>query len=163
MIEPVLMGRPPWGLGAAAFLATVLLLAACGGEAGRSPMFGEATLVFETDSGEVRLRAEVAATADERSRGLMFREELAPDAGMVFLHEVARNRSFWMKDTLIPLSLAVWGADGKIAAILDMEPCREDPCPIYDPGVPWIAGVEVNQGFFEQHGIEVGDRVRLEG
>jgi uncharacterized membrane protein (UPF0127 family) len=68
-----------------------------------------------------------------------------------------------MKDTLIPLSIAFWNESGAIVAILDMEPCPDDECPSYDPGVDFVGALEVNQGFFDEHGIDVGDRVRLVG
>jgi uncharacterized membrane protein (UPF0127 family) len=67
-----------------------------------------------------------------------------------------------MKDTLIPLSIAFWDREGRIFRILDMEPCREETCRLYEPGGLWWGAVEVNQGFFEDRGVEVGDRVRLE-
>jgi hypothetical protein len=162
MIEAVLMGRP-----AIAVLASMIALGACSpaatpSDASPEPEFGDASLVIQTDSGEVRVRVEVADSPEERARGLMSREELPPDGGMVFLEEEATWGGFWMKDTLIPLSLAVWGPDGGIRSILDMEPCRENLCPTYDPEVSWVGAVEVNQGFFDLHGVELGDRVRLE-
>jgi uncharacterized protein len=119
-------------------------------------------LIIETAGGEVELNVEIADTPDEQTRGLMSRKELAPDAGMVFVHNTATESNFWMKNTLIPLSLAVWEEGGKIAAILDMEPCKTDSCVIYEPGVPWVGAVEVNQGFFAENGVKVGDQVRLE-
>jgi uncharacterized protein len=156
MIEAVLMGRP--GIVA---LVAVLLLGACRGPAAQ-PTLGEATLIVQTDSGPVRIRVEVADSSEERSRGLMFRETLATDAGMVFLAEEPTTGGFWMKNTLIPLSIAFWDRNERIRAILDMEPCREDSCPVYYPEVSWIGAVEVNQGFFHRNDVEVGDRVRLE-
>jgi uncharacterized membrane protein (UPF0127 family) len=66
-----------------------------------------------------------------------------------------------MKDTLIPLSIAFWNEQDRIVAILDMEPCEADPCPSYDPEVEFEGALEVNQGFFEEHGVEVGDTVEL--
>jgi uncharacterized protein len=119
--------------------------------------------VLEIRSGEetVDVDVEVADTALERSRGLMGREELADDAGMVFLVPEPTETWFWMKDTLIPLSVAFWDREGRIFRIRHMEPCRTDPCPEYPPGAPWTGAVEVNQGFFEEHGVAVGDVVRL--
>jgi uncharacterized membrane protein (UPF0127 family) len=159
MIEAVPMGRP-----AIAAFAAVMLLGACGSPRDRAsePTFGDARLLIRTDAGEVELLVEVADSPEQRARGLMFREELPPNQGMVFLHDEPGGGSFWMKNTLIPLSLAVWDQDGVIRSILDMEPCREDPCPTYDPEVSWVGAVEVNQGFFDRSGVEVGDRVRLE-
>jgi uncharacterized membrane protein (UPF0127 family) len=134
---------------------TLVLLSSCAKEA------SEPQLIIETAEGEVEVTVEIADTPEEQQRGLMNREELAPNAGMVFVHNTPTESNFWMKNTLIPLSLAVWGKGGTIAAILDMEPCRADPCEIYTPGVPWVGALEVNQGFFEEHGVKVGDQVRL--
>lgn len=66
---------------------------------------------------------------------------------------------FWMKDTLIPLSIAFWDANGRIVAIRDMVPCTADPCATYGAPAPYVAALEVNRGFFQAHGVTVGDRV----
>jgi uncharacterized membrane protein (UPF0127 family) len=157
------MGRP-----AITALVAVMLLASCSsppdsstdGAGGRA--FGEATLVILAESREVQLRVEMADSPEERARGLMFREELASDAGMVFLLPEPSTGGFWMKNTVIPLSIAFWSREARIHTILDMVPCEEEPCPVYYPDEEWTGAVEVNQGFFEQHGVRVGDRVRLE-
>ena len=65
----------------------------------------------------------------------MNRETLPADAGMAFVYPEDVRGAFWMKDTLIPLSIAFYSGDGRILKILDMEPCKADPCPLYDPGV----------------------------
>jgi uncharacterized membrane protein (UPF0127 family) len=141
---------------------------ACGGDAGEGEadgadaLFSRGTLVIETDGGRVILEVEIAETRRARATGLMGRESLPEDAGMVFLERRPVRQSFWMKNTLIPLSVAVWDTRGEILAILDMEPCQADPCPTYDPGVAWTGAVEVNQGFFSRRGIEVGDQITLE-
>ena len=157
------MGRP-----AIAALVTVMLLAACSSppasstDGAEGPAFGRATMVILAESGEVRLRVEVADSPAERARGLMFREELASDAGMVFLLTEPSTGGFWMKNTVIPLSIAFWNKDARIHTMLDMVPCEEEPCPVYYPNEAWVGAVEVNPGFFERHGVRVGDRVRLE-
>ena len=66
-----------------------------------------------------------------------------------------------MKDTQIPLSIAFWRAGGRIVSIMDMPPCRVDPCPSFRPATPYVGALEVHRGFFERHGVEVGDRVEL--
>jgi len=141
-------------------LAMSALLAACGG-AGDQPL-PTGTLTFETPHGAVRMPAEIAETPAARQRGLMDRTSLPADAGMVFLFDEPGDGGFWMKNTRIPLSIAFWGADGRIVSMLDMEPCRADPCPIYPPGATYVGAVEANQGYFEQHGIAKGDRVALQ-
>jgi uncharacterized membrane protein (UPF0127 family) len=66
-----------------------------------------------------------------------------------------------MKNTLIPLSIAFYRADGRIARILDMAPCKKNPCPLYDPGVAYRGALEVNEGAFARWGISEGDRLRI--
>jgi uncharacterized membrane protein (UPF0127 family) len=80
---------------------------------------------------------------------------------MVFVYAERHRGAFWMKDTRIPLSIAFYGADGGILRILDMQPCKRDPCPLYDPGVAYRGALEVNRGAFERWGISTGDRLRI--
>ena len=121
-----------------------------------------ASLRIDTGVGEVVFRVEVAETPEARATGLMGRRSLDPDSGMVFLFPGETESGFWMKDTLIPLSVAFWDRSDRIVAMLDMEPCREDPCPTYRPGVPYVGAVEVNPGALREHGVEIGHRVELE-
>lgn len=146
----------------AATLFLALLLGACGGSAPPVGDLPAGVLHIETASGEVLVEVSVADTPDSRQQGLMGVEEMGEDTGMVFLEDQPVQQAFWMKDTLIPLSIAFWDEEGHIQAILDMEPCREDPCELYDPGVTWIGAVEVNQGFFADHDVQTGDTVSLE-
>jgi uncharacterized protein len=120
------------------------------------------TLSIEGNSGPVQVDVSIAETRETKARGLMGVEEIDPDTGMLFLQDEPARISFWMKDTLIPLSIAFWGPDQRIATILDMEPCRTSTCPTYDPEIEWVGALEVNQGFFAEHGIEEGAPVRLE-
>jgi uncharacterized protein len=108
------------------------------------------------DGQEAAFRVEVVADPPGRQQGLMHRTELAADAGMLFLFPDDRAGGFWMKDTLIPLSIAFMAADGEVLAILDMEPCEADPCPTYDPGVTYRTALEVNQGAFDDAGVDTG-------
>jgi uncharacterized membrane protein (UPF0127 family) len=148
----------------------LVAMAACGQPAapveGRpaAPVEGlpRGTLMIEGTSEEVRVDVSIAETDEAKSRGLMGVEEMDPDSGMVFLQEGPARISFWMKDTLIPLSIAFWGPNRRIATILDMEPCRTNTCPTYDPEIEWVGALEVNKGFFAEHGIEEGATVRLE-
>jgi uncharacterized protein len=113
------------------------------------------TLVLRTSSGEeVEVEAEVADDKAEKMRGLMGRTALAEDAGMLFIYEREKPLSFWMKDTLIPLSIAYIDEDGRIIDIQDMEPLDETLQPSAEPAK---YALEVNQGFFEERGVKVGD------
>jgi uncharacterized membrane protein (UPF0127 family) len=110
---------------------------------------------------EVTVFVEIADTPAERERGLMGRTSLPEDAGMVFTWAQDHRGAFWMKDTLIPLSIAFYGNDGRIIRILDMAPCKQDPCPLYDPDVTYRGALEVNRGAFDRWGITEGDGLRI--
>lgn len=102
-----------------------------------------------------------AHTPPMRRRGLMERTELPPNAGMVFRYPTDHEGGFWMKNTLIPLSIAYFDAEGVVHTVLDMEPCEADPCPSYPPDGPYRGALEVNEGFFTEIGLEPGWRVEL--
>jgi uncharacterized membrane protein (UPF0127 family) len=140
----------------------LLLAAACGPSPEPNPGAPDsATLEIRTDAGVRSFDVEVADTSAERRTGLMGRESLSPYDGMAFVWAGPVQSSFWMKDTLIPLSIAFWDQEGRIVSILDMEPCRVDPCPTYGPDAPYVGAVEVRQGELERHGVGVGDTVDL--
>jgi uncharacterized protein len=138
----------------------VLTLAACAN--GAEPVHGAAAnriLVWvRTADGTIELEnLQVARTSQARARGLMGRASLPKDGGMVFLFDDETRAAFWMKDTLIPLSILFWQDDGRIIDILDMSPCRADPCPVYRASAPYVGAIEMNRGAFERLGVEVGD------
>jgi uncharacterized membrane protein (UPF0127 family) len=137
-------------------VALGLVASGCGGEPERG------TLTIETRTGPVELSVELAESDEERRRGLMGRTSLPVDAGMIFLFGGEHRGGLWMKDTPIPLSAAFLDRDGRVLRILEMPPCEADPCPVYDPGVGYVAAVEVNRGAFERLGVAVGDVARLE-
>jgi uncharacterized membrane protein (UPF0127 family) len=138
-------------------LALLVLCAACGGGDG-----GQPTVSIDTAGGEITVPVEVADTPAKRERGLMGRQSLASDAGMLFVFPKDSKDAFWMKDTLIPLSIAFYDDRGRILSLLDMEPCRSQPCPLYSPGAAYRGALEVNRGAFDRWGVRVGDRLRLE-
>jgi uncharacterized membrane protein (UPF0127 family) len=119
------------------------------------------TVTIRTSSREeVRVRVEIADNAFEHARGLMYRTALAEDRGMLFIFEAEQKPSFTMKNTLIPLSIAFIDSEGRIVDIQDMKPLDDDP-PSYVSAKPAQYALEVNQGFFEERGVEVGDRAEL--
>jgi uncharacterized protein len=105
------------------------------------------------------VRLEVAADPATRARGLMGRREVPAGSGMVFLYPVDVRESFWMKDTLVPLSIAFVAADGRVVSVAEMTPCRADPCPTYAPAGPYRYAVELAAGAFPAAGVGAGDQV----
>jgi uncharacterized protein len=143
-------------------LAFLLAVGACTQEPASDTGLARGTLVIETDDGPVEVAVEIAETPEEQARGVMGREGLPENGGMVFSNPEPTLVSFTMDGVSFPLSLAVWSREGRILSIIDMEPCPEGGCDSYHPGAAWTGAVEVNQGFFDEHGVEVGDRIRLE-
>lgn len=111
--------------------------------------------------GEKCLNIEIADEYNERQKGLMFREELDGDSGMLFIFESSGEYDFWMKNTLIPLDIIWISEDMKIVDIQGAAPCVEDPCRSYIPKGNAKYVLEVNSGFAEENGIDIGDEVNL--
>ena len=100
--------------------------------------------------------AEVAATPQSRMVGLMMREQLAPNHGMVFVFDDKSQHCFWMRNTLLPLSIAFIEDDGTIVNVADMTPKSEAPvC----PARPVRYALEMQQGWFAKRGIGAGKKI----
>jgi uncharacterized protein len=106
--------------------------------------------------GEQSVRAEIAATHEDRQMGLMHRDSLGTDAGMLFIYPDVKVRGFWMKDTRIPLSIAFADADGVIVRIADMKPFDESRTSSLYPAK---YALEMEKGWFEAKGIEKGAKI----
>jgi uncharacterized membrane protein (UPF0127 family) len=104
------------------------------------------------------LTVEIADTQETRSEGLMFRRSMADNHGMLFVFEYEHLASFWMKNTTIPLSIAFIAADGTIRQIEDMEP---ESLSSVASRRNILYALEVNQGWFEERGIDEGDKMIL--
>ena len=161
-----------WRIGAA--VAAALFLTGCGASQGgssaaqeveggsgsppadqdRLPPPGEAWVIFGADT----VHAEVARTPEERERGLMYRTELPPGQGMIFVFTDIQTRSFWMKDTLIPLDIAYIDENLRIIDIQAMEPQTTD---LHPSAQPAMFALEVPLGWFAEMGIEVGAQAQL--
>jgi uncharacterized membrane protein (UPF0127 family) len=102
------------------------------------------------------LKVEVVSTDEDRSRGLMHREKLGRDDGMLFIFDEPAYHAMWMKNTLIPLSVAFVDAQGVILNILDMEPQTLDS---HQSAGPSIYAIEVNKGWFAAKKVKAGDKV----
>jgi uncharacterized membrane protein (UPF0127 family) len=103
-----------------------------------------------------RVVAEVAATPETRTTGLMYRFSLKPDHGMLFVFGSPQPLAFWMKNTFVPLSIAFIDHDGKILNIEDMSPRTE--ATHFSEGLALYA-LEMKKGWFAEHGVAPGDRI----
>lgn len=104
------------------------------------------------------IQVEVAKTPEERAQGLMGRRHLGKDEGMLFIFETEDHHGFWMKDTLIPLSIAFIDRKGQIVRITDMRPLTLES---HSPPQPILYALEMKKGWFSANGIKVGDIVRF--
>ena len=106
---------------------------------------------------------EIAADDELRAQGLMYRDQLRPGTGMLFLFKEDDEHAFWMKNTLIPLDMVWIDASQKVAAVkYHVPPCKIADCPSYPPGVPSRYVLEVAGGVAEAHGVKAGDQLRFE-
>lgn len=104
-----------------------------------------------------RLAVLVADSSARRQHGLMEVAELPDGVGMLFVgYDRDRTGGFWMKDTLVPLTIAYLAEDGTIVDLVDMAPCEADPCPSYPPDASYRSALEVRQGWFAEHDIGEG-------
>ncbi len=102
------------------------------------------------------IAVEIADDGEERAMGLMYREKLPEDQGMLFVYDRAEPRSFWMKNTRIPLSIAFIDSNGVIISISDMKPMDTHGTASSGPAQ---YALEVNQGWYTRNGVKVGDKV----
>jgi uncharacterized membrane protein (UPF0127 family) len=135
-----------------------LCIATC---AGNKPTPSRPTSTVAFSGADAALYVDVADTAQERQKGLMGVEVLRADEGMVFIFDEPSDSTFWMKDTLIPLSIAFVDEEGRVIGLLDMQPCDDDPCPTYGIDEPYVLAIEANLGWFDRAGIEVGDHAEF--
>ena len=112
---------------------------------------------IEMQAGMHVIRAEVAADGPTRMRGLMMRERLGPNEGMLFVFEQKAGHCFWMKNTLIPLSIAFLDDDGTIANIADMQPQSEQS---HCPARAVRYALEMEQGWFARRGLKAGSKLQ---
>jgi uncharacterized membrane protein (UPF0127 family) len=127
-----------------------------------SNILSEGRVIFNTRSGPVSLNVEVADQPQEITTGLMFREFLGQDEGMLFIFEGDSPRSFWMKNTLIPLDMIFINSSLDIVHIVEnAEPCKTPSCQTYSSVQPAMYVVEANSGFVREHDIEPGQKISL--
>ena len=114
--------------------------------------------MMELTAGFHRIEAEVAATDQNRQTGLMQRQQMAPQHGMLFVFPQPNTYCMWMRNTLIPLSVAFMDEEGKIINVEDMQPKTEDN---HCARRPARYALEMNLGWFSQRGLKAG--IRLNG
>jgi uncharacterized membrane protein (UPF0127 family) len=108
--------------------------------------------------GQPRLALELAQTPQARELGLMFRPSLDPDSAMLFVYDRPATEGYWMHNTLIPLSIAWLDRGGAIVDIQDMQALTDDT---HTPAAPYWYALETNLGWFQAHGVGVGQMVQL--
>ncbi len=140
---------------------TVLILALSAvslcAQAPRRPRFVK---VFLPDGASIT--AELAVTDAERMRGLMFRERINSDQGMLFVFEEESIHSFWMKNCTISLDMLWLDRERRIIHIEeDVSPCLTDPCPSYGPELPALYVLELKAGSARTHKLKVPDRIEF--
>ncbi len=167
------MSGPRWGI-----VLSVTALAACGaGEQGDSgaraatadvtqdaESVAEASQEAAADAvarilvGGIEVQVEIADEPDERERGLMFRESLSDEEGMLFVYGTEQTLSFWMKNTPLALDIAFIDATGSIVDIQQMEPFTEQT---HLSKRPAMYALEMRKGWFADHGVAVGAQVEF--
>lgn len=130
---------------------TLMLLACSGANAGLPTT--KVTIKDQT------LTVELARSTSEQARGLMYRKELGSSAGMLFVYKSPQTVAYWMKNTFIPLSIAFIDANHRIVNMADMAPNNESRTYPSEGPVQYV--LEVNQGWFREHGVERGDVVNF--
>lgn len=144
----------------------ILVIAAVAGRApaGPSGKFDRGTLRIFQGNARVTLTVEIARTTEARSQGLMHRSSLPEDAGMLFIFEEEGRWSFWMKNTLIPLSIGFIDRQWRLLEIVDMKVAADPangPFEFYEARSPYRYALEVNQGYFARKGIAPGAQLEL--
>ncbi|MDX2227688.1 MAG: DUF192 domain-containing protein [Verrucomicrobiae bacterium] len=134
-----------------------VLLTGCLRQTAPTPALPEGELTLGTG----RLKVEIAADDPSRTLGLMHRESLPEERGMLFVFETPRSMGFWMKDTLVPLSIAYLDSEGRVLEIYNMEPRSLQNVPSQSDQV--VFALEVNRGWFARNAVSVGTQVRVTG
>jgi len=129
--------------------------------ASAGPETAASTVVVDTGERQLTFHVEVARTEPEREKGLMFRDRLAPDAGMIFLFERPSVQTFWMKNTLIPLDMIFIGSDRAIVGVV--ENAQPLTLTARSVGEPSQYVLEIGGGLAARLGIRAGQRVELRG
>ena len=134
------------------FIVSLAMLASCK---------SENAAFIDNGKEKIKVGVEISDSPEERAAGLMFREFLGENSGMLFIFDDEKTRSFWMKNTLIPLDMIFISKDFEIVDIKYAEPCEEDPCISYVSKKPAEYVLEVNGNFTIRNDIEIGNKINL--
>ncbi len=135
-------------------LFSILLIAICAACSAGGP---------SVEIGGERFSVEIADTTDKQALGLMFRDEMAADHGMLFIFPNEAPRSFWMKNCRIALDIMYFDKDlNMVSASLDTPPCRVSQCPSYPSIAAAMYVLELNAGVAERLGVGPGSRMTLD-
>jgi len=141
-------------------LVFVLVFKCAAADDYKPAQLGEGLVSFETQGRQ--LEVEVAASEEARARGLMFRDDLEADKGMLFVFSDDQLRGVWMKNTLLPLDILFISSAGRVVSLLPhVSPCVNEDCDVYDSGLPARYMLEVNAGYAARWNIRQGDPVRV--
>lgn len=115
--------------------------------------------------GKQDLTVELAETPDQHERGLMFREKMGADEGMLFIFKNAETRFFWMKNTLIDLSIGYFDASGTLIDIQEMKSGKgitsDTLLPSYPSSAPAKYALEMNKGWFDKNKVKIGTKLKV--
>ena len=135
-------------------LLSILMIAACTACSAGGP---------SVEIGGKRFSVEIADTQQEQTLGLMYRDEMAADHGMLFIFPTEAPRSFWMKNCRIALDIMYFDKNlNMVSASLDTQPCRVSRCPSYPSKAPAMYVLELNAGKASELGIGPGDHLTLD-
>jgi uncharacterized membrane protein (UPF0127 family) len=138
--------------------AVLVLLAGCA--KATSPGHKPVTVLLHGQ----RFSAELATDDAQRQRGLMMRQSLPADHGMLFVFPRTEPQAFWMKNTLIPLDMLYFDAPRRLVSMqLNVPPCQADPCPVYPSEGPARYVLELSGGTARRIGVQPGDELKIEG
>ncbi len=118
-------------------------------------------VVYPGNGQPLIIKAELVSTDEQRATGLMFREALGENEGMLFIFPQPAPRNFWMKNTLLPLDMVFIAENMTIVKIHHAVPCTNEPCPLYSSQQPVKYVLEVNGNLTTGYGIEEGSRVKI--
>jgi len=141
------------------FLVIILVIVIIAFRGGQEIEDGITEVCFKENCFQV----EIADTDEKRERGLMFREELCSDCGMLFVYDEEVKSKFWMKNTLIPLDIIWLDSDLNVVHVANAVPCVTEECELYGPDLEKAQYVlEVNSGISKNIGLEKGSTLRVQ-